>query len=117
MAGLREILEGLDAGDTVRGGAIVGEDGLVIHNALTPDADEEAVAALAVTTRRHAEQLGGASRSGELRTAVFEFGSAPAILSALTPSATLVVLAKPDRDLGPLLYELRTRRDALSGLI
>lgn len=117
MAGLREILEGLDAGDSVRGGAIVGEDGLVIHNALTPDADEEAVAALAVTTRRHAEQLGGASRSGELRTAVFEFDGAPAILSALTPSATLVVLARPDRDLGPLLYELRTRRDALSGLI
>ncbi len=117
MAGLRQILEDLDGGDAVRGGAIIGEDGLVIHSALTPDADDEAVAALAVTTRRHAEQLGGASKSGELHTAVFDFAGAPAILSALTPSATLVVLAKPDRDLGPLLYELRTRRDALSGLI
>ena len=117
MAGLREMLQGLDAGDSVRGGVIVGEDGLVIHSALTPEADDEAVAALAVTTRRHAEQLGGASRSGELRTAVLEFGGGPAILSALTPQATLVVLAKPDRDLGPLLYELRIRRDALTGLV
>ncbi|HLB54402.1 MAG TPA: roadblock/LC7 domain-containing protein [Gemmatimonadales bacterium] len=117
MAGLREILQGLDAGDSVRGGVIVGDDGLVIHNALTPDTDDEAVAALAVTTRRHAEQLGGASRSGQLRTAVLEFGGGPAILASLTPEATLVVLAKPDRDIGPLLYELRTRRAALNGLV
>jgi hypothetical protein len=28
-----------------------------------------------------------------------------------------VVLARPDRDLGPLLFELRTRRDSLTGLL
>ncbi|MGQ0701627.1 MAG: roadblock/LC7 domain-containing protein [Gemmatimonadales bacterium] len=117
MASLAEILHGLEARDSVRGGVIVGEDGLVIHNALAPGADDEAVAALAVTTRRHAEQLGGASGSGELRTAVLEFGGGPAILSALSPDATLVVLAKPDRDIGPLLYELRTRRDLLTRLV
>jgi len=117
MAGLRELLQGLDARDSVRGGAIVGDDGLVIHSALSPEADDEAVAALAVTTRRHAEQLGGAGACGELRTAVLEFGGGPAILSALTPQATLVVLARPDRDIGPLLYELRLRRDDLAGLV
>jgi len=117
MGGLREIIQGLDAGESVRGAAIIGEDGLVIHDALDPGADGEAVAALAVTTLRHAEQFGAACRSGPLQTAVLEFGEGPAILSALTPSATLVVLALPGRDIGPLLYELRLRRDVLTGLL
>ncbi|HTL06360.1 MAG TPA: roadblock/LC7 domain-containing protein [Gemmatimonadales bacterium] len=117
MGGLREIIQGLDAGESVRGAAIVGEDGLVIHDALGPGSDSDAVAALAVTTLRHAEQFGGACRSGPLQTAVLDFGNGPAILSALTPTATLVVLTHPDRDLGPLLYELRLRRDALTGLL
>lgn len=117
MGGLREILMGFDAGDSVRGAAIIGEDGLVIHDALTADADGEAVAALAVTTMRHAEQFGNAGHCGPLHTAVLDFGHGPAILTALSPYATLVVLARPDRDLGPLLHELRVRRAALTGLI
>jgi len=117
MGGLREIIQGLDAGASVKGAAIIGEDGLVIHDALGAGADGDAVAALAITTLRSAEQLGGACRSGPLETAIFEFGEGPAILSALTPSATLVVLAHPNRDLGPLLYELRIRRDTLTGLL
>ncbi len=117
MGGLREIIQGLDARESVRGAAIIGEDGLVIHDALSADADGEAVAALAVTTLRHAEQFGGACRSGPLQTAVLQFGEGPAILSALTPEAVLVVLAHPDHDIGPLLYELRIRQDVLTGLL
>lgn len=117
MGGLREIMQGFDSGESVRGAAIIGEDGLVIHDALGPDADNEAVAALAVTTMRHAEQFGTAGRCGALSTAVLDFGLGPAILSVLTPNATLVVLARPDRDLGPLLYELRTRRATLTSLL
>jgi predicted regulator of Ras-like GTPase activity (Roadblock/LC7/MglB family) len=117
MGGLREIMQGLNSRDSVRGAAIVGDDGLVIHDALTSEADAEAVAALAVTTMRHADQFGGAGRCGTLRTAVLDFGNGPAILSVLGPGAILVVLARPDRDLGPLLYEIRTRRDSLTGLL
>ena len=117
MGGLREIIQGLEAGESVRGAAIIGEDGLVIHDALGAGADGEAVAALAITTLRHAEQFGDACNAGPLRTAVFDFGEGPAILSALSPSATLVVLAHPHRDLGPLLYELRVRRDTLTRLL
>lgn len=117
MGGLREIMQGLNSRESVRGAAIVGDDGLVIHDALTSEADAEAVAALAVTTMRHADQFGGAGRCGALRTAVLDFGNGPAILSVLGPGALLVVLARPDRDLGPLLYEIRTRRDSLTGLL
>jgi len=117
MGGLREIMQGLNSRDSIRGAAIVGDDGLVIHDALTSEADAEAVAALAVTTMRHADQFGGAGRCGTLRTAVLDFGNGPAILSVLGPAAILIVLARPDRDLGPLLYEIRTRRDSLTGLL
>jgi len=117
MGGLREIMQGLNSRDAIRGAAIVGDDGLVIHDALASEADGEAVAALAVTTMRHAEQFGGAGRCGPLRTAVLDFGNGTAILTMLGDGATLVVLARPDRDLGPLLYELRTRRDTLTGLL
>ena len=117
MGGLREIIQGLDAGASVRGAAIIGEDGLVIHDALGSNADAEAVAALAVTTLRHAEQFGGACRAGTLETAVLDFQDGPAILSTLSASATLVILAEPDRDLGALLYELRHKRRTLTDLL
>ncbi len=117
MLGLRELLNTWPVRDAVRGAAIVGDDGLVIHDALNPGTDAEAIAALAVTTRRHAEQLGGATGGGPFGAAVFEFGSGPAILSPLPAGATLVVLAAPDRDLGPLLYEVRTRREHLAALL
>lgn len=117
MGGLREIIQGFDAGDSVRGAAIISEDGLVIHDALNAEADGDAVAALAVTTMRHAEQFGGAGRCGPLRTAVLDFGEGPAILTTLGASATLVILARPGRDLGPLLYEIRTNHSSLTGLL
>lgn len=117
MAGLREIIQGFTTGDAVRGAAIVGEDGLVIHDALAPGTDGEAVAALAVTTMRHADQFGRSLGSGELRTAVFDFGGGPAILSALSATATLVILARADRDLGPLLFDIRSRHDRLTALV
>lgn len=117
MGGLRELMQGLNSRDAIRGAAIVGDDGLVIHDALTAEADGDAVAALAVTTMRHADQFGVAGRCGPLRTAVLDFGDGPAILTMLAEGATLVVFARPDRDLGPLLYELRTRRDTLTGLL
>jgi predicted regulator of Ras-like GTPase activity (Roadblock/LC7/MglB family) len=117
LEGLQELIQGLDARASVRGAAIIGADGLVIHDALNADADGDSVAALAVTTLRHAEQFGSACGAGPLRTVVFDFGACPAILSALTPHATLVVLAQPGRDLGALLFELRQRHDALARLV
>lgn len=117
MAGLREVIQGFSTGDLVRGAAIVGEDGLVIHDALAGDADSDAVAALAVTAMRSAGQMGSAGRCGALRTAVFDFGAGPAILTALSRGATLVILARPERDLGPLLFELRNRHETLTGLL
>ena len=45
MSGLREILRGFENGNLVRGAAIVGDDGMMIHDALSAETDAEAVAA------------------------------------------------------------------------
>lgn len=110
---LRQIVDGWSARDTIRGAAIVSEDGLVIHD-LLPTADADAVAALAVTIVREARQLGDAAGDAPLRTVVLDYAGGPAVLAPIDAHHTLVVLAAPDRDIGPLLYEIRRERPALS---
>lgn len=103
--------------DVVRGAAVVSEDGLLVHDALAPPADREAVAALAVTVVRLARQLGAAAGPGELRRVVLDLASGPAVLAPLEADQVLVVLAQPDRDIGPLLFDIRHSRAALSRAI
>ncbi len=102
---------------SVRGAAVISEDGLLIHDELDAGVDRDAVAALAVTVRRHAEQLGAAAQGGSLGSVVVELSQGPAILASLDDGHTLVVLARPDRDLGQLLFDLRSARAVLAGVI
>ncbi len=97
----------------IRGAAVVSEDGLVVHEALGAGVDREAVAALAVTVRRHAVQLADAAAAGSLGSIVLELTGGSVVLAALDDRHTLVVLAAPDRDLGPLLFDIRDGRSAL----
>lgn len=97
----------------IRGAAVVSEDGLVVHEALGAGVDREAVAALAVTVRRHAAQLADAAAAGSLGSIVLELTGGSVVLAALDDRHTLVVLAAPDRDLGPLLFDIRDGRAAL----
>jgi predicted regulator of Ras-like GTPase activity (Roadblock/LC7/MglB family) len=117
MPSLQEVMEGWSARAAVVGAAVIGDDGLLIHDAFSTDTDAEAVAALAATLVRDGAQLGGAGHRGDLRVAVLDYAGGPAILAPLLGGATLVVLAAVDHDLGPLLYELRTRRDELARLV
>ncbi|MBL8987549.1 MAG: roadblock/LC7 domain-containing protein [Gemmatimonadetes bacterium] len=108
-----DLLDRWSSRPVIRGAAVVSEDGLLVHDALAGAVDREAIAALAVTVRRHAEQLGAAASAGDLGRVVVEFAGGPAILAALDDRHTLVVLAAPDRDLGPLLFDIRDGRSAL----
>lgn len=99
---------------SVRGAAVVSEDGLLVHDHLGAGLDGEAIAALAVTLHRHAAQFGAAADGGGLGAVVLEFDRGPAILRTLDDRHTLVVLAVPDHDLGPLLYDIRSARAALA---
>lgn len=111
---LRDTINRWPSRDSIRGAAIVSEDGLVIHDALTPGTDTEAVAALAVSLVRTGQQLGHAANAGQLGAVVLELDQSPAILATLDGGHTLVVLAQPHHDLGRLLFDVRQGRSALS---
>jgi predicted regulator of Ras-like GTPase activity (Roadblock/LC7/MglB family) len=75
------------------------------------------VAALAVNLLRDGGQLGHAGRAGELHTVVLDLENGPAIVTPVDVRHTLVIFAQPDTDIGPLLFEIRQQREAVSAAI
>ncbi len=112
----RQTLDQWSSRPLILGAAIVSEDGLLVHHDLGRHVDGEAVAALSVAVRRHAEQLGTAI-GGSLGSTVMELTGGPAVVTPLDTRHTLIVLARPDADLGPLLFDIRRSRSALAGSV
>jgi predicted regulator of Ras-like GTPase activity (Roadblock/LC7/MglB family) len=110
---LRTTLDRWPSRESIRAAAVVSEDGLLIHHAFEGEVDRDAVAALAVTLVRTGRQLGQAANHGQLGSMVVEFDEGPAVLTGLEGDHTLVLLAKPNRDLGPLLFDVRREKNAL----
>ncbi len=111
---LRTLIESLSGRPEVTGAAIVSGEGLLIDHTLPPGTDGDALAALAATLLRHLGEFGGAARLGASATAVLEYAGGPAIVGAVPGGAALVVLARPDADLGELLYLVRRHRPAVA---
>lgn len=111
---LRTLLESLAARPEVTGAAVVSPEGLLIDHSLPAGTDGEALAALATTVLRQSTELGAAARLGPTTTAILEFADGPAILGAIDGGAALVVLARPDADLGDLFYVVRRHRPAVA---
>jgi predicted regulator of Ras-like GTPase activity (Roadblock/LC7/MglB family) len=77
----------------------------------------EALAALATTLIRNAQELGSTSDLGSFGAAVLEFDGGPLVIGILSDGAALVLLARNDEDLGELLYLVRRHRAAMSSLL
>jgi predicted regulator of Ras-like GTPase activity (Roadblock/LC7/MglB family) len=114
---LSEVIQRLAARDGVEGVLLVSDDGLPIEHAARARLDAEAVAALAATVARHAARLGEGAGLGDIATGVLEFGLGLLILARAGADDWLAVLARPDADIGPLLYDLRQHRSALATLL
>jgi predicted regulator of Ras-like GTPase activity (Roadblock/LC7/MglB family) len=117
MTSLAEVIRGLSARDGVRGAVLLSADGLVIEHRATDPVEPETVAALAATLAQHGRRLGDGTGQGELRTAVLEFADGSVVLARLGTGDWLAILARPDTDLGTLLYALRHHRAALGALL
>ena len=111
---LRTLIEGLAARPEVTGVALVSTEGLLIDHTLPAELDGEALAALAVTVLRQIHELGSAAGRGPAASAVIEFRGGPAIVGAMEGGSSLVVLARPEADLGDLLYLIRRYRPAVA---
>lgn len=114
---LPSLLQAWSDRPSVRGAAVVSEDGLLVHSLLPSDADAEAVAALAVTLVREGRQFAAARGTADLHRMVLDLAGGPAILAPIDERHTLVLLARPDQDVGSLLFEIRQSRAALSQAI
>jgi predicted regulator of Ras-like GTPase activity (Roadblock/LC7/MglB family) len=116
MSGLADVLRGLAARDGVQGALLLSGEGLPIDHAGS-GFESDAVAALAATLAHYAGQLGADAGRGELRTAVLDFARGPLVLTRAGSSDWIAILAHADRDIGPLLYDLRRHGPALAGLL
>jgi predicted regulator of Ras-like GTPase activity (Roadblock/LC7/MglB family) len=106
-------MDGLAARPEVVGAAVVSLDGLVIEQVLPSETDGDALAALATAVLGHAAEIGTTCRLGPLGLAVLDYQEGPAIVARLDDRAGLVVLTRPDVDLGELLYLIRRESPAL----
>ncbi|MEK6598308.1 MAG: roadblock/LC7 domain-containing protein [Gemmatimonadota bacterium] len=114
---LRRLVDGLSARPEITGVAVISGEGLVIQQALGPEADPDALAALAMTLGRHGSELGESVGLGALQTLVLEFEDGPAVMTRYRDDTALVLLARPEADLGELLYLLRRQRGAINDLL
>ncbi len=117
MTSLRDVVQSLASRDGVRAVVVVSGDGLPIDHAVRNGLDADAVAALLPAVAQHAAQLGAATHSGDLSTAVLEFGNGYAVVSPLGESNQLFIMLAPDTNIGALLYDLRRHRPAITKLL
>jgi predicted regulator of Ras-like GTPase activity (Roadblock/LC7/MglB family) len=126
MAGLGDVLRTLAARDGVQAALLLSSEGLPIEHATGGHAagghaggafEPETVAALAATLAQYAARLGEGAARGELRTAVLDYSGGLVVLARAGSTDWLAILARPDADVGPLLYDLRHHGPALAGLL
>jgi predicted regulator of Ras-like GTPase activity (Roadblock/LC7/MglB family) len=117
MPTIRELVQALARRDGVDAVVVVGRDGLPIDAVSNNGLDPEGVAALLPTTIRSMSELGSAGERGEFATGVLEFGSGLAVIAVLHAEAMLVILVRPDTNVGTLLFDLRRHRSAIAGLL
>lgn len=117
MPSIRDLVEAIRTRDGVDAAVILGRDGLLIDSHAAPGVDAEAIAARIPSIVSPADDVGGALAQGRLATAVLEFERGFAIVSVMSAEALLLVLVRPEANLGQLLHELRRHRGNIAALV
>jgi predicted regulator of Ras-like GTPase activity (Roadblock/LC7/MglB family) len=117
MPSLSEVVRDLSSRSGVEAVVVLSGDGLPIEQASRSSFDPESLAALTATMTQYAARLGEGAARGRLRTAVLEYEGGLLVVAQLGTGDCLAVLAAPDADVGPLLYDLRQHRPALTALL
>ena len=117
MASIRDFVAAIRQREGVEAAVVLGRDGLLIDGQAVPGIDPERVAALIPPIIGPADELGNNVRRAELVTAVLEYRTGVAIISAMSSEAVLFVLLTPQANIGQLLFELRRNRDNIAALV
>ncbi len=117
MPTIRELVQSLARRAGVGAVVVVGRDGLPIDAAGADGIDPDGVAALLPSVIRGMGELGVAGGRGEFTTGVLEFDEGLAVVAVLHADAMIVILVRPDSNVGTLLFDLRRHRTAIAGLL
>jgi predicted regulator of Ras-like GTPase activity (Roadblock/LC7/MglB family) len=117
MASLSEVVRGLVGRDGVEAVLVLSADGLPIEHASRGPFDPDSLAALTATLAQYATRVGLGAARGALRNAVIEYERGLLVVAQVGAGDCLAILAAPEADIGPLLYDLRHHRPALTALL
>ena len=117
MPSIRDLVAAIRHREGVDAAIVLGHDGLLIDSQIGPGLDAEDIAARIPAIIAPADEFGGASRRGDLLTAVLEHPNGLAIVSVLSDDAVLLVLVDPGANIGQLLFELRRNREHIAALV
>jgi len=117
MAAIRDVVDALGRRDGVEAVIILGNDGLPIASHVSDGADPELLSALVPNVMQATEQLGHHARRGRLTMGVIEYDAGYAVVASLTAETSLLILVRPQTNVGPLLYDLTRHRAEIAGLL
>ena len=101
----------------IQGAAIVSADGLSIASVLSPDVEEDRVAAMSAAMVSLGERISAELGRGDLEQVYIKGKIGYALLTSVGPDAVLTVIAQGEARLGLLLLELRKTVHDLESLI
>lgn len=101
----------------IQGAAIVSMDGLSIASVLSPDVEEDRVAAMSAAMVSLGERISAELGRGDLEQVYIKGKIGYALLTSVGPDAVLTVIAQGEARLGLLLLELRKTVEDLKLLI
>jgi predicted regulator of Ras-like GTPase activity (Roadblock/LC7/MglB family) len=117
MPTIRDVVRALARREGVDAVIILGSDGLPIDSQAADGLDAEAVAAHLPAALLACEEFGRSAQRGALTTGVLEYANGFAVVANLSHDAKLLMLLRPDANLGPLLYDLTRHRAQITGLL
>ena len=117
MPTIRDLVTAIRKREGVEAAVVLGPDGVLIESQALTGMNTEDISAHLPTLIREARGFADAAARGELVTAVLEYTVGYTIVSVLSADALLMVLARPNADIGTLLYELRRNRENIAALV
>lgn len=117
MATIRDLVATLRRFDGVMAAAVLGRDGLLIDSDANAGLDGEQIAAHVPSILQFADELGSAASAGTLQTAILELQEATVVVAAMSAEVVLLVIVRPDANVGALVYDIRRHRAGLATLV
>ena len=114
---LVEILQGLRKVSAMQGSAVISRDGLTIAADMPKDVDEETFAAMSAAMQGAAETAISELKQGGLNQIIIDASKGKMITIGAGTLAILVVLAKPEVNLGLILLEMKKTSSKIASTV